>query len=258
MTAARLRWMGMTCFFLFFLAQASFAESTRKQGPEYLFYKANLSYEAAKYDEAITQYSLILQQGLESGPLYYNWGNSYFKKGEIGRAILNYERAKRIIPWDGDLDSNYEYAKSFVRENLMESSGVWYEKIAEKIFKSISIDGLTIFLSVAYLFSLIILTAGLYLEQVKKYLKSILSICILILVIGGFGLYQKTVVLEKEAIVIVEKSEAKFEPFDRATTHFILYEGMKVQVLAEKKDWVRIKRADKKAGWVKASSIEIF
>lgn len=258
MTNSKLQWTGVTCFLLLFLTQATFAESTRRQGPEYIFYKANLSYEAAKYDEAIAQYSLILQQGLESGPLYYNSGNSYFKKGEIGRAILNYERAKRIIPWDGDLDSNYEYAKSLVRENPKESSGVWYERIADKIFKSISIDGLTIFLSVTYLFSMTVLIASLYLEQVKRYSKSILFICILIFFIGGFGLYQKAVVLEKEAIVIVEKSEAKFEPFDRATTHFILYEGMKVQVLTEKKEWVRIKRADKKAGWVKASSIEIF
>ncbi len=258
MTAARLRWMGITCFFLFFLAQASFAESTRRHGPEYLFYKANLSYEAAKYDEAIAQYSLILQQGLESGPLYYNWGNSYFKKGEIGRAILNYERAKRIIPWDGDLYSNYEYAKSFVRENPRESSDVWYERIADKIFKSISINGLTIFLSVIYLFAWMVLTASLYLERMKRYSKSIVSICVLILVFGGFGLYQKAALLEKEAIVIVEKSEAKFEPFDRATTHFILYEGMKVEVLAEKKEWVKIKQAGKKVGWVKASSIEIL
>ncbi len=258
MTAARLRWMGMICFFLSLLAQASSAEFPRRQGPEYLFYKANLAYEAAKYDEAIAQYSLILQQGFESGPLYYNRGNSYFKKGEIGQAILNYERAKRIIPWDGDLDANDEYARSFIRENPKESSGAWYENAADKIFKSISIDGLTIFLSVTYLFSLTLLTAGLYLERMKRYSKSIVSICILILVVGGFGLYQKAVLLEKEAIVIVEKSEAKFEPFDRATTHFILYEGMKVQVLAEKKEWVKIKQIGKKIGWVKASSIEIF
>ncbi len=258
MTGSRLQWMGITCLLLFFFTQATFAEPTRRQGPEYIFYKANLSYEAAKYDEAIAQYSLILEQGLESGPLYYNWGNSYFKKGEIGRAILNYERAKRIMPWDGDLDSNYEYAKSFVRENPIESSGVWYEKIADKIFRLISIDDLTIFLSVAYLFSLMILIAGLYLERVKRYSKLILSVCIFILFISGFGLYQKAVVLDKEAIVIVEKSEAKFEPFGRATTHFILYEGMKVQVLAEQKEWIKIKRSDKQAGWVKASSIEII
>lgn len=243
---------------LLFFTQAASAEPTRRQDPESVFYKAALFYEAAKYDEAITQYSLLLDLGFESGPLYYNLGNCNVKKGNLGRAILNYEKAKRIIPRDSDLISNETYAKSLIRENLGEPSKIWYQKISDKIFEPVSIDELTILLSMTYLLSMAILIAGLYLEPVKRYRKILLTVLVLIFAMSGLGLVQKTLLLEKEAIVVEEKSEAKFEPFDRATNHFILYEGMKVQILASKKDWVKIKQADKKAGWVKASSIEII
>lgn len=259
MTCSRVQWMRITCcLLLLFITQASMAETTRRLDPEYIFYKASAFYENAKYEEAIAQYSLLLEQGLESGPLYYNLGNCYLKKGELGRAILSYERAKRIIPRDSDLESNAEYAKSLVRENLRESRRIWYDKIADRIFKPISINDLTILLSVAYLLFMMIFIASLYLEPLKRSRKILFSIFVLILIIGGFGLYQKIAILDKEAIIIVEKSEAKFEPFDRSTTHFTLYEGMKVQVLFSKKEWVKIKWTDRKVGWVKASSIEMI
>ena len=253
------QWMKIALsILLLFCVQMSYSEPSRRQEPEYIFYKATAFYENARYEEAIAQYSLLLEQGLESGPLYYNLGNCYLKKGEFGRAILNYERAKRIIPRDSDLKSNDEYAKLLVREPPGESTGIWYHKISDRIFKPISINDLTILLSVIYLLLMMIFIASLYIKAVKRSWKILLSIFVLIFIIGGFGLYQKIVLLDKEAIIIVEKSEAKFEPFDRSTTHFTFYEGMKVQVLASKKGWVKIIRADRKGGWVKASSIEMI
>ena len=175
--------------------QTSYSEPSRRQEPEYIFYKATAFYENAKYEEAITQYSLLLEQGLESGALYYNLGNCYLKKGELGRAILYYERAKRIIPRDSDLESNDEYAKSLVRENLGESTKIWYHKISDRIFKLISINDLTILLSVTYLLFMMIFIASLYMEPVKRSRKILLSIFVLTFIIGGFGFYQKIALL---------------------------------------------------------------
>ena len=49
-----------------------------------IFKKGNQLYEKGLYDEAIKEYSIPLDQGFESGNLYFNIGNSYFKKGELG------------------------------------------------------------------------------------------------------------------------------------------------------------------------------
>jgi tetratricopeptide (TPR) repeat protein len=50
--------------------------------------------------------------GIRSGELYYNIGNTYFRMGDLGRAILNYRRAQLLLPGDPDLLSNLEYARS--------------------------------------------------------------------------------------------------------------------------------------------------
>ena len=44
------------------------------------------------YAAAIQVYETLLKNG-EAADVYYNLGNSYYKIGEIAKAVLNYERA---------------------------------------------------------------------------------------------------------------------------------------------------------------------
>ena len=83
------------------------------------FYEANFAYKEGEYAKAILVYEEVLQDGLESGSLYYNLGNSYFKDEKLGKAILNYERAKLFMPRDGDLVSNYQYARSLTDSRML-------------------------------------------------------------------------------------------------------------------------------------------
>ena len=50
------------------------------------------------------------ESGLESGELHYNLGNAWFRLGELGPAILHYERARRSMPRDDDLAANLALA----------------------------------------------------------------------------------------------------------------------------------------------------
>jgi len=76
------------------------------------FVEAGLFYKKGNYPSAINQYADIISNGKESGQLYYNLGNSYFKNGQLGKAVLNYERALLLIPRDSDLNFNYDYAQA--------------------------------------------------------------------------------------------------------------------------------------------------
>ncbi len=63
-------------------------------------------------------------------------------------------------------------------------------------------------------------------------------------------------VYEAGLAVAVSAAEAKFEPFQGATTYFRIPEGTEVRVLREQEGWLKIERADGKTGWVAASTVE--
>jgi len=222
------------------------------------FDKANEFYQQGKHDEAIAEYSKILEGGFESGNLYYNLGNAYFKKNELGKAVLNYERAKRLIPRDKDLESNYAYAKSLMKREVEEPKKIWVLRVIDSFFRQLTVDGLSIFLSVIYILFVItvILTTVLKTSKVKSYVT--LAMLAAIFTIGAFEFGDRTALSNKEAVIVQEKIDAKFEPADRATTHFTLYEGNPVRIISDRQGWFKIKRADGKIGWVASDTLEII
>jgi len=222
-----------------------------------IFRQALLFYEKGQFDEAASQYVLLLDQGFESGPLYYNLGNCFFKKGALGRAILNYERAKKVVPPDRDLLANYEYTKSLVRGDP-EPARAWHQGSVDRLFQWTSVDGLALLLSGIYTLLLLISIASWYIQAARRYWIHFLIILTVIFVLASISLHHRISLQGKEAIIIADTAEAKFQPFDRAPAHFIAREGMKVKVLSLKEEWAKIERSDKKVGWIRKSKIEVI
>lgn len=219
------------------------------------FSRANVYYEQANYDEAIKQYNSILESGWESGNLYYNLGNCYFKKGKLGQAIFYYEKARRLIPLDKDLESNYEYALSLIKSGSVVSKATLPIRLWHNFFEKITIDGLAALLSIFFIGILISILISLFFKAVKKQALIFAIFLGLCFVAGLAGLKGKISLLNKEAIVVAEQVEAKFEPRNSGTIYFTLYEGMRVEVVEFRDNWRKVKRQDNKSGWVQYSAI---
>lgn len=236
------------------------AEQGKSHSEKYMFYNANNFYKQAKYDEAIKEYEQILERGFESGNLYYNLANSYLKEGALGKAVLNYERAKQLIPRDKDLESNYRHAVSLMVNSIETPKISWLRKLADKFYGQFTLNEITVLLSIICALVFLILSVRIFLraDGLRRYLLISVFILILFFIAGSFSLHKRISALGREAVVVVKKTEAKFGPFDRATTHFTLYEGAKVYVLSAKGGWSKIKRVDKKIGWIKKLSLEVI
>ena len=242
--------------FLLFLAACS-NNPGRTENGQAIFHKALLFYEKGQFDQAIAQYTLLLDKGLESGPLYYDLGNCYLQRDQPGKAILYYERAKRFFPSDRDLLANYQYAKSRLRSGP-EPSRAWYQKSVDDLFRWTSIDGVALLLSGIYISFLLILIASWYIPPVRRYMIHFLFVLGVIFVLASISLHHRISSHGNEAVITEDMAEAKFQPFDRAPAHFILQEGMKVKVLSWKDEWAKIERSDKKVGWVRRSKMEVI
>lgn len=239
------------------LASSVYASSDIDMGesPEYVFYQGNTHYKNGLHDEALAEYSKVTADGLESGNLYFNMGNAYFKKGELGKAVLYYERAQRFIPNDSDLKSNYKYAISRLQNIAADTERSFIHNILSRA-DAFTIEGLTLLLSALYICIVLFLIAIMYFRNIKR--PAVVSITILsvLWVLTAYTLYDRASAIDKEAIVVFKEAEARFEPIESATVHFSLSEGMKVQIVESKSDWLKVKRKDGKSGWISKGSAE--
>ena len=65
------------------------------------------------YEKAILNYEKILHEGgIRNPKLYYNLGNAYFLKADLGRAILNYRRAEELDKAHTNIHKNLAFARS--------------------------------------------------------------------------------------------------------------------------------------------------
>lgn len=85
--------------FIFLMLSANVADTTHQ------------AYFNRDWDRAQQGYEAQLKEN-DSGHLYYNLGNVYFSKGEMGKALLHYEKAKRRIPRDMDVRANLKFVQT--------------------------------------------------------------------------------------------------------------------------------------------------
>ena len=78
------------------------------------FRAANLLYEDGNFEEAARSYEHLARLGYRDATLYYNLGNAYYRTGDTGRALLNYIRAKRLAPFDADIEANLDLVRESV------------------------------------------------------------------------------------------------------------------------------------------------
>ena len=103
------------------------------------FRQANSSQNNARadelYEKAILSYEKIINEGkIENAGLYYNLGNAYLLKENIGKAILNYRRAQKLDSSDANIQKNLDFARSQridkitpkARKRIMETLFFWH------------------------------------------------------------------------------------------------------------------------------------
>ncbi|MBU1045076.1 MAG: tetratricopeptide repeat protein [Candidatus Omnitrophica bacterium] len=221
-----------------------------------LFYKANESFQQGNYEQSEKIYQEILAAGLHSGSIYYNLGNAFFKQGQLGRAIVNYERAQRLLPQDSDVQANLQYALSLCNNSVVPLKQFWLISILKSIARHLPLDSWTMLLSGVY-FLVLLFLAWFMLSKIIVLKKIAISLsCLLVLVSCLWLVKFQQIRLDKKAIIIVSEIDSRFAPAEDAVVHFKAYEGASIDIIDQNNAWVRIKTPDGKIGWVPESAIE--
>lgn len=239
------------------LAAVSFAED-HSGDPRNIFFKASSLYEKGDYEKAAEEYTKILDAGVESGQLYYNLGNTFFKMGKIGSAILSYRKAALLTPGDSDLRANLSYARSLTEDSGLQprsgSRAAHYIKIP---FRGLTLNAVSVMLVWLYLALMALMIAGFISPAFRRWatLPFYFLLILFLMTLAGFGVRYYDEEATQHGIVTAKEAECKYEPIDKSTTYFTLREGQEVTILNTRNGWRRIKRIDGKLGWVKSDSV---
>lgn len=225
-----------------------------------LFEKGNAAYQKEEYDSAISAYNQVLEQKEKhSVALYYNLGNSYFKKGNLGQSILHYERALQLNPQDEETRQNLAIAQQKTVDR--------FDELPQTLVQNVYLGVLKLFLPSTWaLLSLCFL--GAFLLGTAAYLFSPYGRAGFISAFMGLALalfsltmayahssYQKN---NRGAIITSASAYVKSGPASGAEDVLILHEGTKAVVLQSFEGWRKIRLADGKLGWILAEDLELI
>lgn len=73
---------------------------------------ASTAYNNGNFDKAIATYNQIIKEKGSSPEILVNIGNAYFKQGDYGQAMLNYERCLRLDPSNKQAINNRNYIQA--------------------------------------------------------------------------------------------------------------------------------------------------
>jgi tetratricopeptide (TPR) repeat protein len=217
------------------------------------FERANKFYQDKDYQSAIILYQSILQEDVESSAIYFNLGNSYFKNGDLGHAILNYMRAKRISPGDEDIRQNLEFARQFSRVKM---EGVRLNPISSLMLSLVdkyNLNSLAWVSSIFFILLVIILIIKFGLGFNYVWLKSGIIICLILIVISfGFTtLKYRHDYITRWAVVIAEESPVYTGSSDQSDIEMDAAPGLVVEILSESSDYYDVLFENKRRGWIK-------
>src|SRR3990167_7049371 len=193
-----------------------------------------------KLKEAALQYETILTHGFEHGQIYYNLGNTYYRKGELGRAILNYRKAQRLIPRNADLHANLSMAKNSTEDKeLPNEIPVVIRKMFFWFFL-LSVNELivaAVFLYIVFMmlvFFLIILKYG----WLKRFMIGFAVGLFIAVVSVGIKIYREQGV--NHGVITTTKCQVRYGPGEEYEPKFEIHDGAECLIEGEKDDWYNV------------------
>lgn len=220
--------------------------------PEDAFASANTAYAAGHFPEAIKTYEGLVQDHHWSANLFYDLGNAYFRAGDSGRAILNYERALALNPTQPEAQANLRLVREQAR--ALELAPTW----PEEHLAFLTTDQYAMTAAIAFWCAAFIV-AGLFFAR-RRAVVWVFTLLLLAVIVGGsafaISAFENGHSGRDAAIVTAPKIQARLATAENAGTVLVLPPGSEVKILSTRGQWSYAALPNDLRGWIPAHSAE--
>jgi len=245
-----------------------------------VFEEGNASYEDGDFESAIDAYSSLVAAGVENKDLYYNLANAYFKNGELGWAVLYYERALRLAPRDEDTKANLSLVDAMLRDRQFIREGNRFQQAFLWIYRNLTLRESVLLTSLLYV--LLCACAVIFILRKTRFVRNLygrlsvvspgrflglsresdllaaLVIALILFAASGASAYQKiSEQRSHDRSVVVQPEVAVYSgPMEDATLQFKIHEGTRARIRTRQPGWVQIEFPGDLSGWIEADAVE--
>lgn len=218
--------------------------------PAAAFAEANRLYEQGKFTEAVRAYESLRSSGVESAALWFNLGNAWFKSGQTGRAIAAYREAARLAPRDPDIRANLRFARESVGARATDPA--W-----QRWLHAFTLDEWAVMTAGALWLWLGLVAAGALRSNWRAALLPWRQLALTGLVLAGTLMAAAAVneFTRPTAVVVTPEAVVRYGPLEESQSHYTLQDGAEVEVLDRNGDWLQVRDAQRRTGWVKARQV---
>lgn len=212
----------------------------------------NQAYRAENFTAAVAHYQSAIDSGARNAALFYNLGNASFRAGELGQAILSYERALVLKPQHPEARANLHLAQDKAR--ALELGPMWWDQFTARVTpRQLLLFGtVTFWVAVFFLLAWWLAARG-----------SVLRLLGGVLALGLSGASLAALYATETgrrgcdlAIVTGEKVEARVATADSASAVLALPAGSEIKILSTRGDWIYAALPNDLRGWLPAGSAE--
>lgn len=210
------------------------------------FTQAVKAYQDDSYEEAARLFETLVDQGVVDAEVFYNLGNAYYRVGELGQAIANYERALQLNPRMADAEENLAQAISQTERRLSRPPPPRLEQSLLFWHHSIT-PGMAFGLTAICWTGTWLLLALRKLRPVR-YLRRAAVVLAVLAVLFAASAWIKAHP-QAMAVASADRVPVHYGTSTSETVHFELYEGDRVRVDRHQGNWIRVETADGQRGW---------
>lgn len=222
--------------------------------------KGNVYYKNNQYQLAIDKYDKLIKQGYQGTSLYYNLGNAHYRLGNVGYAILYYEKALKLSPNDEDVKHNLELARINIKDKVETLPPFFIFNIWESVLASLSVSGWTVFVYIVFILLLLCVIAYFFsrtsTQQRISFFSGVGVFAVLILAIILLAVKMNKEFNIKDGIIVSNVVNVKSSPDNSSKDEFIVHEGLKIRLEDKVDNWVKIRLADGKLGWIPEENLK--
>lgn len=220
-----------------------------------LFEMGNRLYQKGDWSGSVEAYEAVLAAGFVSADLHYNLGNAHFKRGDLGRAILSWERALVLAPGDPDVQANLELGRSLTADVVEPLPRFWLFSAVSWWVGLLSRGLLVAIVAIGWLgVAAGVITRTLSRRSELRRLGGWIAVgaTIVVLLLGtNLAVRELGIGQAERGVILAESVPVRSAPAaDDNLTLFEVHEGTSVRIDQRAGDWAEIVLDDGKVGWV--------